>query len=51
MRSPIFCLFETKIAFKALKNYEEQKKQGKNPIFYEDDIGITGTVWKKENTH
>ncbi len=37
-----------KIAFKALDNYEKQKKQGKNPVFYEDDIGITGTVWKKK---
>lgn len=38
----------SKVAFKTLKNYEQQKKQGKNPVFYEDDIGITGTVWKKE---
>lgn len=37
-----------KIAFKALDNYEQQKKQGKNPVFYEDDIGITGTVWTKD---
>lgn len=39
-----------KIAFKALNNYEQQKKQGKNPVFYEDDIGITGTVWTKDKT-
>lgn len=38
----------SKTAFKALDNYEKQKKIGKNPVFYEDDIGITGTVWKKE---
>ena len=38
----------SKIAFKTLKNYEQQKKAGKNPVFYEDDIGLTGTVWKKE---
>ncbi len=35
-------------AIKVLKNYEKQKKEGKNPVFYEDDIGITGTVWTKE---
>ena len=37
-----------KIAFKALDNYEKQKEQGKKPVFYEDEIGLTGTVWKKE---
>lgn len=35
-----------KIAIKALKNYEEQKKAGKNPVFKESDIGIKDTVWK-----
>lgn len=39
-----------KIALKALDNYEKQKKQGKNPVFYEDEIGITGTVWTKDGT-
>lgn len=33
------------IAFKALKNYEEQRKSGKTPVFRESDIGLTGTVW------
>ena len=37
-----------KIALKVLDNYEQQKKQGKNPVFYEGDVGLTGTVWKKE---
>lgn len=37
-----------KVAFKALKDYEEQKKAGKNPIFYEENIGLTGTVWTKD---
>ena len=37
-----------KVAFKALNHYEQQKKQGKNPVFYEDEIGITGTVWTRE---
>ena len=36
-----------KIAFKALDHYEQQKKQGKNPVFCEDEFGITGTVWTK----
>lgn len=35
-----------KIAIKALKNYEEQKKAGKNPVFKESDIEIKDTVWK-----
>lgn len=37
-----------KIAIKTLKNYEKQKKEGKNPIFYEDEIGISGTVWTRD---
>ncbi len=37
-----------KIALKVLKNYEEQKKAGKNPVFYEDEVGLTGTVWTRE---
>ena len=37
-----------KIAFKTLEHYEKQKKEGKNPVFYEDEIGITGTVWTRE---
>lgn len=35
------------IAIKVLKNYEKQKKEGKNPVFYEEEVGLTGTVWKK----
>ena len=34
------------IAMKALKNYEEQRKQGINPVFKGKDIGIEDTVWK-----
>lgn len=37
-----------KVAFKVLKNYEKQKKAGENPVFYEDEVGLTGTVWKRE---
>lgn len=38
----------SKIAFKALDNYEKQRKKGREPVFYEDEIGIEGTVWKRE---
>ena len=35
------------IAFRALKDYERQKKEGKNPVFKESNIGLTNTdVWK-----
>lgn len=34
------------IAMKALGDYEEQKKQGKRPVFKGEDIGIKDTVWK-----
>ena len=37
-----------KIAFKTLEHYEKQKKDGKNPVFYEDEIGLKGTVWTRE---
>ncbi len=37
-----------KIAFKALDNYMKQKKEGRNPVFYEDEIGLTGTVWTRD---
>lgn len=42
----IFLLSKT--AFKVLDDYERQKKEGKNPVFYEDQIGLTGTVWTKD---
>lgn len=42
----IFLLRETAMA--ALDNYEELKRQGKKPVFDEKAIGISGTVWKKE---
>ncbi len=38
-----------KVAIKVLKNYEKQKKAGENPVFYEDEVGLTGTVWKRED--
>jgi len=38
----------SKVVFKVLDHYEQQRKEGKDPVFYEDEVGITGTVWKKE---
>ncbi len=36
------------IAIDCLKDYEKQKKQGKDPVFFEGNIGLTNTdVWKK----
>lgn len=37
-----------KIAIKVLKNYEQKKKRGENPVFYEDEVGLTGTVWNRK---
>ncbi len=45
----IFAIFMLgKIAFKVLDHYEAQKKAGKDPVFYEDEVGLTGTVWTRE---
>ena len=34
-------------AIKVLKNYEEQRKAGKDPVFKAADVGITDTdFWK-----
>ena len=27
---------------------EKQKKAGEKPVFYEDEVGITGTVWTRD---
>ena len=36
------------IAIDCLKDYEKQKKQGKDPVFFEGNIGLTNTdVWKE----
>ena len=44
----IAILFLSRIAIAALKDYEEQKAQGLDPVFYEDNIGINDTdVWKR----
>ena len=37
-----------KVAIKCLKNYEKKKKEGEDPVFYEDEVGLTGTVWTRE---
>ena len=37
-----------KVAVKVLKHYEKQKKEGKNPVFYEDEVGLNGTVWTRD---
>ncbi len=37
-----------KVALKVLADYEKQKKQGKNPVFYEDEVGLKGTVWTRK---
>ncbi len=37
-----------KIALKVLKHYEMQKKEGKKPVFYEDEVGLTGTIWTRD---
>jgi len=35
------------VAIKVLKHYEQQKKEGKEPVFDEEEVGLAGTVWKK----
>ncbi len=37
-----------KVALKVLNHYEQQKKQGKKPVFYEDEVGLTGTIWTRD---
>lgn len=38
----------SKVAIKVLKNYEQKKKTGENPVFYEDEVGLAGTVWTRD---
>lgn len=35
-------------ALNVLQHYDKQKKLGKKPVFYEDEVGLSGTVWKRE---
>ncbi len=37
-----------KVAFKVLKHYEMKKKAGEEIVFYEDEVGLTGTVWTRD---
>lgn len=41
------------IAVSCLKDYEKQKAEGRDPVFYEDNIGLNNTmVWKRhEHKH
>ncbi len=36
------------VAIKVLKDYEAQKKQGKEPVFHEKNVGLTETIWTEE---
>ena len=38
------------IVFKTLRHYEQKKKEGKPTIFYEDEVGLTGTVWIRNDS-
>ena len=43
----IAILLLSRIAMAALKDYEKQKAEGKDPVFYEENIGLHNTdVWK-----
>ncbi|PKT79045.1 amino acid carrier protein [Helicobacter winghamensis] len=43
----VVILFLSNIAIKVLKDYEAQRKEGKNPVFKAENIGITNTeFWK-----
>ena len=37
-----------KVVLKVLAHYEKQKKEGKKPVFYEEEVGLTGTIWTRE---
>ncbi len=48
----IAILLLTKPALKVLKDYESQKKEGKDPVFDPVKLGITGAdFWEKEYKH
>ena len=40
-----------KYAFRAIKDYEKQKKEGKEPVFYAKNIGLPHNVdcWREKN--
>ena len=37
-----------KVALKVLAHYENKKKAGEKPVFYEDEVGLTGTIWTRD---
>ncbi len=37
-----------KVTLKVLKHYEQKRKSGEKPVFYEDEIGLTGTIWTRD---
>ncbi len=46
------CMLLGKVAIDALKDYENQRKQGKNPVFYGENIGLNEEeldFWKRRN--
>jgi AGCS family alanine or glycine:cation symporter len=43
----IAILLLSRPALRCLRDYESQKKQGKDPVFKADDIGVSNTdLWK-----
>ena len=48
----IAILLLQKPALAALKDYEKQKKEGKNPLFFPEEIGIKNShIWNTINKH
>ncbi len=45
-------LYLGKYAFRALRDYEKQRKEGKNPVFRASSVGLEGKVecWQKSDT-
>ncbi|WP_317854008.1 alanine:cation symporter family protein [Chakrabartyella piscis] len=42
------CIILSKVAVAACKDYEKQKREGKNPVFVAEEIGLSGLeFWKK----
>ncbi len=37
-----------KVALKVLNHYEQKRKAGEDPVFYEDEIGLSGTIWTRD---
>lgn len=37
------------VAVRVLIDYENKKKQGLPVVFYEDELGISGTIWKRNH--